>query len=202
MKHLTEKADRLTQKYKIKREEIRYKEVELSGWQKKLREHENEYEEFSRKKGHRESQSILKQVSKCETNMQECRELIKNLKDDISRRREGLKAVVDAIISCEVQLKITLNELSHCQEILKMNEGLMDDELKRILNSADIVAQHVKVAAITTAAVSFGVAALSILSGDLAFDYILAAVFNLVFVYTECLYVQIKYYCKLIIRDR
>ena len=156
----------MTQEYKIKREEISDKEVELSGWQKQLIEHENEYEELSRKRGHHESQSILEQVSKCETNMQECRELIKNLKDDISKRKEGLKAIVDAIISCEIQLKITLNELSQCQEMLKVNKESMDDERKRRLNN--ITAQKVKTAAIKTFAVGWGVGVLSILSGDLA----------------------------------
>ena len=169
MEQLTQEAERLAQKYKIKREEISYKEVELSGWQKKLVEHENEYEEIIRKRGHRESQSILEQVAKCETKMQECRELIKNLKDDISRRKEGLKAVVDAIINCEIQLKITLNELSQCQEMLKVNKESMDDERKRRLNNTVTVAQTVRKAALTTCAVSLGVGVLSAaVSGDLA----------------------------------
>ena len=173
MKQLTQKADRLTQEYKIKREEISYKEVELSGWQKQLIKHESEYEELSKKKGHRESQSMLEQLSKCEINMQECKDLIKHLEGDISKRKEGLKDIVDAIISCEIQLKITLNELSHCQEMLKMNKESMDDERKRRLNT---VPQKVGTAALKAIAASLGVLALSYLSGDLAFDYVLAAV--------------------------
>ena len=185
MKHLTQKTDRLAQEYKIKREEISGKEVELSGWQKQLVEHENEYEELSGKKGHRESQSILEQVAKCETKMQECRELIKNLKDDISRRKEQLKAIIDAIISCEIQLKITLNELSQCQEMLKVNKDSIDDERKRRLNT---VPQKVGTAAITTFAVSLGVAALSALSGDLALIVIIV-----VYVYVYILHVCVHY---------
>ena len=153
-------ADTLAQEYKIKREEISYKEVELSGWQKKLVEHENEYEELSRKRGHRESQSILEQVAKCETNMQECRELIKNLKDDISMR---LKAIVDAIISCEIQLKVTLNELSQCQEMLEVNKESMDDERKRRLGGIR-TAQKVQTVAANIFVVSFGITAIIFLS--------------------------------------
>ena len=173
VKQLTQEleADRLAQEYKIKREEISDKELELSGWQKQLIEHESEYEELSKKKGHRESQSILEQVSKCKTKMQECRELIKNLKDDISMKKEELKAVVVAIISCEIQLKITLNELSECQEMLKVNKESMDDERKRRLNNTVTVAQTVRTAALATGTVasfSLGVVALSVASGDLA----------------------------------
>ena len=176
----------MRQEYKIKREEISYKEAELSGWQNQLIEHENEYEEIIRKRGHRESQSILEQVAKCETKIQECRELIKNLKDDISRIKEELKAVVDTIISCEIQLKITLNELSQCQEMLKVNKESMDDERKRRLNNT--TAQKVRTAALTTSAVSgWGVAALSAAAvlGDLALILIMYCSINFVFVYTE-----------------
>jgi chromosome segregation ATPase len=162
VKQLTEKASRLAQEYKIKREEISDKEVELSDWQKQLIKHEKEYEDIIESR--KETQSILKQVSDCGKKMLACKEQIKNLEYDIPKRIEELKAIVVAIISCKVQLKITLNELSHCQEMLKVNKESMDDErIKRLQDKS--TAQKKRTAAATTFIAGWGAGVLSVLSG-------------------------------------
>lgn len=98
--------------------------------------------------------------------MQECKERIKNLEVDISKGKKGLKAIIDEIISCEIQLKITLNELSQCQEMLRVNKESMNEEKIKMLQDKVSIAQKVHTAAVKSFAASWGVAALSILSGS------------------------------------
>ena len=164
---LNQKASRLVQDYINQRDEVSNMEAELSNWQSQLTEHERKYKELSKHKEHHDFSSTQNQLTKCEENLKDCKEKIKTLEKDISEGKIGLQDIVDAITDCEIQLKVAIDELSVCEEMLRKNRGSMDQERDRKLQekAKERTAEKVFKGGVGSYFVGVGLAAISPFTG-------------------------------------
>ena len=109
VQRLKDEARNLAQQYQKKRDvQNLYKEAELSSWQTRLDEHENEFTNLSKKQEiQKESMSMSSQLKRCQQKVKECKEKILKLEEDILVGKQGLKDITEAIMACNTQIKIT-----------------------------------------------------------------------------------------------